>query len=237
MRPLYRSFAMFLRQIVGDSMLYLVLAVPLLVAFVFRFGLPPLENWLCAYFGETAVLTPYYLLFDLLLSTMTPYMFCFASSMVILTERDENLAGYMAVTPVGKRGYVVSRLGFPALASVLASVVLLRLFSLTIIALPVLLAVSLLTGLLGITVSLLIVSFSHNRVEGMALAKMTGVLMLGLPVPFFLPSGVQYLFSPLPSFWIAKFSLEGGAWLILPSLLLSLLWIWLLYGRYEEKVS
>jgi fluoroquinolone transport system permease protein len=227
---------MFLRQIAKDSMLYLVLAAPVLAAFAFRFGISNLENLLCSYFGKASVLAPYYLLFDLLLATLTPYMVCFASSMVMLTEQDENLADYMAVTPVGRRGYVVSRLGFPAVAAFLASVVLLRLFSLTGLSLPDLLAICLLTDLLGVTVSLLIVCFSHNRVEGMALAKLAGVLMLGLPVPFFLSSGVQYLFSPLPSFWIAKFSLEGGALPLFPALLLSLLWIWMLYGRYDRKV-
>ena len=236
MRPLMLSFGMFLRQIAKDSMLYLVLAAPVLEAFAFRFGIPYLEKWLCAYFGTAAILAPYYLLFDLLLATLTPYMICFVSSMVMLTEQDENLAGYMAVTPVGRRGYVVSRLGFPAAASFLASVVLLRLFSLTGLSLSALLVICLLTDLLAVTVSLLVVSFSHNRVEGMALAKLTGVLILGLPVPFFLHSGVQYLFSFLPSFWIAKYSLEGGVLPVLPALLLSLLWIWRLYGRYEEKV-
>jgi hypothetical protein len=73
--------------------------------------------------------------------------------------------------------------------------------------LPALLITCTLASLLSIALALLIVAFSHNRVEGMALAKLSGVFLLGLPVPFFLSSGVQYLFSPLPSFWIAKFCL------------------------------
>jgi fluoroquinolone transport system permease protein len=71
-----------------------------------------------------------------------------------------------------------------------------------------------LTSLLSVAVAMLIVSFSHNRVEGMALAKLSGIMMLGLPVPFFLFSGAQYLFAPLPSFWIAKICLSENAFFL-----------------------
>jgi fluoroquinolone transport system permease protein len=95
-------------------MLYAVCIAPLLAAFLFRFGIPYIETLLCNYFGKPAIISDYYLLFDLFLAVMTPYMFCFVSSMVILTEYDENMASYMAVTPVGKGGYIISRLLFPA---------------------------------------------------------------------------------------------------------------------------
>ncbi|MPN00882.1 hypothetical protein SDC9_148080 [bioreactor metagenome] len=228
---------MFLRQITKDSMLYAVLAAPLLAAFFFRFVIPIVEIRLCAYFGKSAILSDYYLLFDLFLATLTPYMFCFASSMVVLTELDESMAGYLAVTPVGKRGYILSRLVFPAAASFFGSVVLVSIFSLTAWTVPILLITCLLTSILSIAVSLLILSFSHNRVEGMAMAKLSSVMMLGLLVPFFLFSEILYLFSPLPSLWIAKLCLDHHFWPAAPALLSSLLWIWILYGRFEKKLS
>lgn len=237
MKPLYRCFAMFIRQISKDSMLYAVVAAPIVAACVFRFGIPQLEALLCEYFSKNTILSEYYLLFDLLLAVLTPYMICFASSMVMLAEYDENMSCYMAVTPVGKRGYIVSRLIFPAVVSFFASVVLMHFFSLATWSIQGILLACALTGLLSIAVSLMVVSFSRNRVEGMAMAKLTGFMMLGLPVPFFLHSGVQYLFCILPSFWIAKLFIVFNGLLILPVLLTALLWIWGLYGRFEKKLS
>jgi fluoroquinolone transport system permease protein len=104
---------MFLRQISKDSMLYAVLAAPLLAGCAFRFGVPAAESALCGYFGEASILSGYYLLFDLFLAVMTPYIICFVSSLVMLAEYDENMSAYLAVTPVGKRGYILSRLVFP----------------------------------------------------------------------------------------------------------------------------
>lgn len=237
MKPLMKSFLIFIRQIARDSMLYAVCIAPLLAAGFFWYGVPYLEGLLCGYFGQASILAGYYLLFDLFLAVLTPYMFCFASSMVILTEYDENMASYLAVTPVGRRGYLLSRLVFPAVISFFISGILLRLFALTVWTLPMLLTVCLLSSLLSIAVTLLLVSFSHNRVEGMALAKLSGILMIGLPVPFFLTSNIQHLFSLLPSFWIAKLSLEIRYLYLLPALLTSGLWIWVLFGRFEKKLS
>lgn len=236
MKPLFLSFRMFIWQIFKDSMLAAVCIAPVLTALFFRFGIPVIERILCGYFYKTSILSDYYLLFDLFLSLVTPYMFCFASAMVMLTEYDENMVGYMAVTPVGKKGYALSRLFFPAITSFLSSVLLIQSFSLTVWSFGMIFIICLLTGFLSISISLLLVSFSHNRVEGMALAKLSGLLILGLPVPFFLSSNVQYLFFLLPSFWIAKLVLENTVLFLPPALISLSIWLWLTYRRFNQKI-
>jgi fluoroquinolone transport system permease protein len=228
---------MFLRQISGDSMLYAVCVASILAASFFRYGVPYLEAQVCTWLGVPSVLAGYYLLIDLFLAVLTPFLFCFASSMVILTECDENMAGYFAVTPVGKKGYLMSRFAFPALISFFASLFLVSLFSLMEWAFFSLFEVCFLSSILSIATSLLVVSLSRNRVEGMAVSKLSGIMLLGLAVPFFLFSKVQYLFFPLPSFWIAKLCLSGNPFYLIPALLTSLLWILLLYRRFERKLT
>ncbi len=237
MKPLFRSFALFARQIVKDSMLVAVCIAAVLTAFFVRLGVPAIESALCAYFQKQAVLAQYYLLFDLLLALVTPYMLCFASAMMMLTEYDENLASYLAVTPVGKRGYILSRLMFPAVLAYVASIALMLWFSLTTWTLGMILLTCLLTSLASVAVALFLFAFSHNRVEGMAMAKLSGLLMLGLFIPFFLSSDAQYLFSPLPSFWITKFCMGQNAIFLLPALLSLLIWIRLLYGKFSRKIT
>jgi len=237
MKPLFLSFRLFIRQILMDSMLVAVCVAPILYALFFRFAIPFFEKLLCDYLQQMTILANYYLLFDLYLSLITPYMFCFASSLVMLTEYDENMASYLAVTPVGKRGYIVSRLAFPAAISFFASVLLVGWFSLTVWTLEMVLVTCFLTSTLSISIALLIFSFSHNRVEGMAMAKLSGFLTLGLPVPFFLMSDVQYMFLPLPSFWIAKFCIEQNMMFLLLAMLSSLIWILLLYRKFNQKIA
>jgi len=229
-KPLLRSFGIFILQITRDNMLWVVCLAPLLTALLFRFGLPYAEILLCAYFQRQIVLADYYLLFDLVLCLMPSYMLSFASAMVMLTERDENMAGYMAVTPVGKTGYVLSRLIFPAAIAFPFSILLIYFFSLTDWNFLMLSAVSLLMSFSSTAVALFIFSFSRNRVEGMAMAKMASLILLGLVVPFFVLSEAKYLASFLPTFWAAKLCLEENSLLMIPALAVSLVWIWVL-GR------
>ncbi len=226
---------MFIRQIVEDTMLVMVCFAVVLAAFFFRFGIPVIEGILCGYFGRETILTDYYLLFDLMLAVLTPYMLCFASAMIMLTEYDENMTSYLAVTPVGKNGYILSRLVFPAVIACIISIVIIYWFSLTQWSFGMIMLVCLITSLMSIAVALFLFSFSHNRVEGMAMGKLSGILMLGLPVPFFLFTNIQYLFSPLPSFWIAKYCMEKNLIFMFPALLSLILWIWLLYKKFIKK--
>ena len=236
MKANIRSLQMFLRQIRADSMLLFMCFIPLLIAAVFRFGVPFLETTLRSVFEAASILSGCYLLFDLFLTAFTPFFLVFISAMVMLSEIDDNIAAYLAVTPVRKRGYLISRFLYPALLSVLVSVVLMSLCALTDWTVWNMLLACLLSVLLCIPVAMLIVVFSHNRVEGMALAKLSSLVLFGLPVPFFIQSGFQYLFAWLPSFWIAKIFAQQAYWGIAPAVLLSAAWIWAQYRRFERKL-
>jgi fluoroquinolone transport system permease protein len=73
-------------------------------------------------------------------------------------------------------------------------------------------------------------------VEGLAMAKLSGLFMLGLPIPFFLFSNVQYWFSFLPSYWIAKLCIEQNYIFSVPAFLSSILWMSILYRKFDRKL-
>lgn len=236
MKVLLRSFAMFIRQITEDYMLAGVFFAPLLMALAFRFGVPYLEAMLTSQFSSPQIIAPYYLLFDLFMCLATPYFFCFVSVLVMLSEYDENMVNYLAVTPLGRRGYFVSRLVFPAVLSLAASLVLVKLFALTVWAWQMLFITCVVSCLMSVAMTFLLFSFSNNRVEGMALGKIANIYSIGLFVPFFIQSWPQYLFAPLPSYWMAKICVESDPFLLFPAVLTSLVWIGILYRKFEHKL-
>ncbi|MHC1691906.1 MAG: hypothetical protein AB9828_02625 [Sphaerochaetaceae bacterium] len=236
MKPVISSFGMLVCQIVSDGMLIVVCFASILAGFFFRFALPWLEGVLCAYFREPSILEPYYRLFDMVLNLLAPYMLCFATAMVMLDEYDQNMIGYMAVTPLQKSGYIISHLVIPAVLSALVSILLVCVFHLSVWSWPVLVGTSLLSGISGFTVALFLFAFSHNKVEGMAMAKLSGLILLGLPIPFFVHSNGQYLFIPLPSYWTARFCLEGNVVFFLVALVLSMAYIPWFYHKVTRKI-
>ncbi|MDF2520972.1 MAG: hypothetical protein K0R84_1600 [Clostridia bacterium] len=237
MRALISSFTQFWRQISKDSMLLVVCVSPILAGLAFRFGIPEAEKLLTSYFGKSAVLAPYYLLFDIFLGILTPYMFCFASAMVILEDIDSSLTNYLSVTPIGKSGYLLSRLVFPGAISALLSFVILTIFTLTNISVLQNILLSFFTACIGVLISLLIVALSGNKVEGMAIAKLGGLFLLGVPIPFFITGAERYYAAVLPSFWVSSFMLAPSIWNAIGIVVTIICWSGILYRWFKKKIA
>lgn len=214
----------------------LLLFVPFLAGTVFRFGLPFAEEYLAYYFSVSVILVPYYQLADVLLSLLTPTMLSFVAALVILEEVDAGITRYLAVTPLGKKGYLISRLGIMTVVSIPLNLIVTTFFSLTAWSLSTSLAISVFGALHGLVVALMIVALSANKVEGMAIGKLTSLISLGLFVPYFLPGWISYLFSGLPSFWIAQFVIDGRYFYLVLSLIINSFYVYLLFQRYAGKL-
>ena len=237
MKPIINSTKMFIRQIMRDGMLIMMLSAPLLAALFFRFGIPIIEIQLTSYFELAAILKPYYLVFDLILCALTSYMLSFIATMTMLDEYDHHLVGHLIVTPLKKSGYLHARISIPLFFSWLISILIVSVFSLETWMFFNLVIVSFLLSLMSLIFSLIVFSFSKNKVEGLAIAKVAGLILSGLFIPFFISDTTQYYFSLLPSFWIAKYAIEYQMNYLLFSLLVSLLWLILLYKRFNNKIS
>lgn len=237
MKAMFISFKQFLLQISRDSMLLVICLSPIITGIIFKFSIPIAEKFFCDYFEKTVILSPYYLLFDIFLAIVTPYMFCFASAMVILEEKDTNITNYLSVTPMGKTGYLLSRLGFPAIISAMFSIIVLLFFSLTDTGILITAALAALTAPIGAIISLLIVSLSSNKVEGMAIAKLGGLIMIGVAIPFFITDTRQYLGAFLPSFWVTKIVIDFSTGNLLMGIIVIAAWVYLLSHRFNKQIS
>lgn len=233
MRAVRVCFLQMLAYMRRDRMLFAACLAPVLAGLLFRFAIPLLETVLMDWFRLPAVLPPYYALIDIFFAMLSPAMFCFVSAMVSLEETDEKTAAYLFVTPLGRKGYLAARFCMPAIAAFLVTAVLLPVFRLTALSLADTVWLSAAGALQGVIISLLIVTFSSNKLEGMAVSKLSSLMILGAAVPFFIKHKVQYAVSLLPSFWIGKAIVEHVLLFILPAFVLSALWICFLLKRQK----
>ncbi len=235
-KALYRAFIQYIKLLFKDAMLAVLCFAPILCGLFFRYGIPFIQELLTKYLDLPGLLPPYYLLFDLLLGSLTPVLYCFAAAYVILGEIDDGTSKYLAVTPIGKNGYLFSRLVIPTIIAFVISIAELSIFRLTKNSLLDNLAISFIGSLLGILMALIVAALSGNKVEGMAVSKLTGLIFLGLPAPFFLKGTEQYALSFLPSFWTAKFVMKQDILSLIAGILISFLWISILYHRFLRKI-
>lgn len=232
MRAIWLSFFQMLAYMRRDMMLFAACLAPILTGLLFRFAIPPLAAW----FHISAIISPYYALVDIFFAMLSPTMFCFVSAMVSLEEADEKTAAYLFITPLGRNGYLAARLCIPSVAAFLVTVALLPIFKLTSLS-PVDIALLAAGGTVqGIIISLLILTFSSNKLEGMAVTKLSALMIFGAVIPFFIKDNVQYVISPLPSFWIGKAIFENMPFYMLTAFALSAMWICFLLKRYLRKI-
>ena len=231
------AFLQFLTQLLKDAMLILLCAAPVLCGLFFQFGIPIIQRLLTQYLNKPDLLPPYYLLFDLLLASVTPLLYCFASAYVILGEIDDGISRYLAVTPIGKKGYLISRLVIPTIIAFIVSIITMSVFKLTTLSIDRILILSLMTSLLGLIEALLVVSISSNKVEGMAVSKLSGLFFIGLPAPFFIAGNIQYLLFFLPTFWVAKYAINQHILSAVIGILITIVWIILLYKKFKNKIN
>ena len=236
MKAIRLSFFQMAAAMRREMMLFAACLTPIIAGLFFRFAIPFLEAVFIEYFHLPAVLSPYYKLIDVFFMMLSPTMFCFVSAMVSLEEADEKTAVYLFITPLGKTGYLSARFGVPAVIAFFVTVILFPVFKLTTFSPMAILLFAAGGTLQGMIVALLVLTFSSNRLEGMAVTKLSTLTVFGAVIPFFIKDDVQYVLFPLPSFWIGKAACENLLLYMLPAFALSAVWIFLLLKRYLRKM-
>ncbi|PZD95465.1 hypothetical protein DNH61_13095 [Paenibacillus sambharensis] len=235
------------KQAVRDPMLGLALCAPVLLLIVLRFGLPAAGQLLEAEFGIQLVhYEPLLLAFFL---QLVPLMLGMLTGFVMLEERDERLIGCYAVTPLGKRGYLVYRLLLPFILSLLFTAILLLAGGLGTPSAAESAAAIMLYALQTPLFALVLTAWADNKVEGLALSKAAGITVFTPAAVAFIPWPWQLAAGVIPSYWPVRLMMggveNGGAdgWLHSPlsTVLMGLIvtggWLVAVFAVFERKVE
>ena len=237
MAAVCKMFKYMTKEIIRDYMMIMLVVTPFLVGALFRFGVPLLESKVLAGFGYGEVIKPYYELFSWLLAMLTGMMFAFVGGLVVLGEIDDGIARYILITPPGERGYLFSRIVIPALISGAMSAFLVVLFALTSLSQTKLLVMVVSTTLCGIITAFIVVAISSNKVEGMAVGKISGLFGITFFAPILLKGVVKYLFFIFPMYHVGVWSNGGSALSLAISAVLFVIWVMVLYKLFRRKFN
>lgn len=85
---------------------------------------------------------------------------------------------------------------------------------------------------------MMIVAFAANRVEGLAISKLTGITMIGLIIPWFIFDSKLWFLGFLPTFWLGQLTREDSFGVsFLAGVFTSFLWIALFTRKFLTKLS
>ncbi len=242
MRIVAALFTNDLRSVRRDPMLLYMILLPWLMVLILRLLLPGIAAWLKA--GYDFSLEPFYpLVLSIFLVLQVPMMYGVVVGFLVLDERDDGTLEALRVTPVSMSAYAYYRITVAVFLSVfftLASLPLTGLASPS--ALPSAVPAAILSGLMSVVLVLLLVNFAGNKVEGLALMKAFGILMLGPLAAYFIKSDWQLLLGILPSYWPARTfwaAIAGEtAWpFFAAGLFYHLLLVFLLLRRFQARIG
>lgn len=195
-----------LRHILKDPMLMASLLGPMAIIAFARFVFPLLSEWTEQRYAF--VLSAYTDFAVIILLIIVPLLPGTMAGLLMLDERDENIITYYAVTPLARNGYLCYRLFLPTFLSVLLTTLFFLLSGIAKIQTESGYALMLL-ALEAPCIALLLASFAANKVEGLALSKVNGLLIAGPIIVSFVPEPWQYLGMWVPTFWPAKCYMAG----------------------------
>ncbi|WP_078553881.1 hypothetical protein [Bacillus alkalicellulosilyticus] len=202
MKPIIQLALSDIKNVRRDPMLLMVVFGMAMIAIVFKIVPPILSEWLLLQFQFD--LTSYFDLLTVFILQLVPLLIGTLAGFMLLDERDENLISYYAVTPLQKSGYLVVRLVLPYVCTVLMCVFMFYFTNLINLRAVVVIPLTLLVGLLTPLITLFLGTFAANKVEGLALSKGAGIVILAPLAVYFLPWQWQVGVSLFPTFWSAK---------------------------------
>lgn len=236
MKQTIRLFCMGLRQTVNDGMLLMLLPAPFLIGIFVKWGIPFANQMINQYFGFS--LQPWYGLADAFLLTLSPLMTAMVSAFLLLDERDEGTGAYYQITPVQGYVYLMARIGLPMAWALVCNMIVGLVFGISGLDVWSILFAGFAGTGAGTACAMMIVTMAGNRVEGLAISKLTGVSLIGILAVWFIPAPYQYLAAFLPSFWAGEMVRQGVNIITFAGgIFTCVLWIFIFIKGFLKKVS
>jgi fluoroquinolone transport system permease protein len=181
--------------------------MPIVVAYLYRVGVPPLSIWLLSRFGFD--LTAYYGLLVSFYVMTAPSMVGTIIGFLLLDDRDDQVLSALMVTPLSIRSYLGYRILVPLVAGFVVTIAGYRIVNLVPLGTEDLIWIALLASFSGPLTALFLASFAENKVTGFALMKMLNSFNMIPAIAFFVSGRWQLLAGIMPAYWPMKMTWQA----------------------------
>jgi fluoroquinolone transport system permease protein len=159
-----------------------------------------------------------------------PNLIGFVTGFLLLDQRDDRTLVALQVTPLSLNGYLAYRLTMPVLLSLFLTLLVLPLSGLVSLSFPLLFLVALSAAPMAPIFALALAALSQNKVQGFALMKVSGIVLLPPLAAYFIQSPWQLLLGLVPTYWPAKTLWAAQKLTVDPGSAASSFWLYLTAG-------
>lgn len=231
MRKYFVSTCNLARFMKEERTIYAVILLPIVLVIAYLNGADALYR----FFEQNAPESIYGIAEPLIIMSIMsimPLLIGFCSAFVILDELENRIQRYYCITPLGKTGYLFSRIMAPGIIIALVNLLLLIVIRPEHYSILQVLGVAVCASLEGIVICLFISDFSSNRVEGMAFGKISGFMLAVMFIPYVSKWNVIKIFMLFPSYWYGRFVLDLSVKNFACCLTVSLVWVLFLVRKF-----
>lgn len=186
-----------LRLIFRDPVLYVMLFVPFLFIAILRFGLPPL-------FEVLPMLASYKMVILASICLTTAMFPAFIFSFILLDEKDLEVLAVIRILPVSSSMFILHRLLFISLFSLLFNLLILILSNQTEWLFGKMLLVSIPLAMVSPASCLIITTLASNKIVGTTWMKGLNFLFMIPVLTYIFEGNWEYILGILPYYWIFK---------------------------------
>lgn len=223
-----------IRQIVRDPIMLVLIFVPLILIVVLKLLVVFLLPVLIRLTGFNP--DPYYIYLLAFALLLIAGMLGIVTGFLMIDERDGNIAELMAVTPLGRTGYLINRLSFSALLSLVYSFLAIVVLNVCPVTLPVTITLTALMAMYTAIFGLILFNSADDKVKGLTFAKGLNALVFFAFSDLFGLKWLTILSWFFPPFWITTLLKNQGTPLpFVMALIVHLVWFALLLVRYLRK--
>jgi fluoroquinolone transport system permease protein len=157
---------------------------------------------------------------------------------MMLDERDGNISQLLEITPLGRGGYLINRLAFASMMSIIYCFLSFVIFKQPALPFFSIVLLSALSAFYTAIIGLLIFSGADDKVKGLTFAKGLNTLVFFAFSDLFALSWLTFLSWFFPPYWItmiikSPYSLST----ICIALLVHVIWLGVLIIRYTKRES
>jgi len=196
---MYSSFMLNeLKKWLRDSLMGFMVFYPIIFGIIGRFVLPWIADssgFEIEHFADLIVVV---------LTLMTPHVYGALIGFSILDDRDDNILTAIKVTPLSLHQYLSFRLIIVFILSFIACTYVMWFSDIGGLPVTGILAIALLASLGAPVTGLLINALAQNKIEGFAVMKGAGTIIIFPVIALFFVDAKELIFSFAPGFWPAK---------------------------------
>lgn len=239
------SFQKFLKLIFSDlmnirrdPMLIVASLAPWMILVLVLYGFPMLIDFAATNFYIS--LEPFYSFASLFMLILVPMLLGMVYGFILLDERDGGLIAYLSVTPLGKSGYLFVRMFIPSIFTFFFSIFFMYATGLDSVFQGF--QILLLAGILALEAPMMLLflgAFAGNKVEGIALSKGFGIILLSIVIDYFFQGNWRFMLSISPLWWLERCLIFPGQFVMYAAggFMVHAFYVFLLFRRFNRRAK